>query len=64
MDREVSLQDMLSHGAGMPRHDLSDIHRKGVVSEMVSQLLFCAYLMFEITITNIDFDVAVPSTLC
>ena len=40
MNRGVSLQDMLSHRTGIPRHDFSDIHRKGGVSEMVSQLLF------------------------
>ena len=37
MDRGVSLQDMLSHRTGMPRHDLSGVQRKGGVSEMVSQ---------------------------
>jgi CubicO group peptidase (beta-lactamase class C family) len=38
MDRGVSLQDMLSHRTGMPRHDFSLIQkRKGGVSEMVSQ---------------------------
>ena len=36
MDRGVSLQDMLSHRTGMPRHDHSGVHRKGGVSEMVS----------------------------
>ena len=36
MDRGVSLQDMLSHRTGMPRHDYSGIQRKGGVSEMVS----------------------------
>jgi hypothetical protein len=34
MDRGVSLQDMLSHRTGMPRHDFSGIQRKGGVSEM------------------------------
>ena len=37
MDRGVSLQDMLSHRTGMPRHDLSGVQRKGGVSEMVSR---------------------------
>ena len=36
MDRGVSLQDMLSHRTGMPRHDSSGVQRKGGVSEMVS----------------------------
>ena len=36
MDRGVSLQDMLSHRTGMPRHDFSGVQRKGGVSEMVS----------------------------
>ena len=35
MDRGVTLQDMLSHRTGMPRHDLSGVHRKGGISEMV-----------------------------
>ena len=39
MDRGVSLQDMLSHRTGMPRHDFSGIQRKGSVSEMASQCL-------------------------
>ena len=37
MDRGVSLQDMLSHRTGMPRHDLSRVHRKGGFSELVSR---------------------------
>ena len=37
MDRGVSLQDMLSHRTGMPRHDFSRVQRKGGVSEMVSR---------------------------
>ena len=36
MDRGISLQDMLSHRTGMPRHDYSGIQRKGGVSEMLS----------------------------
>lgn len=35
MDRGVSIQDMLSHRTGMPRHDFSGIQRKGGISEMV-----------------------------
>lgn len=35
MDRGVSIQDMLSHRTGMPRHDFSGIQRKGGVPEMV-----------------------------
>ena len=35
MDRGVTLQDMLSHRTGMPRHDLSGMYRKGGISEMV-----------------------------
>ena len=37
MDRGVSLQDMLSHRTGMPRHDFSKVQRKGSVSELVSR---------------------------
>ena len=37
MDRGVSLQDMLSHRAGIPRHDLSRVQRKGGFSEFVSR---------------------------
>ncbi|KAF8163798.1 beta-lactamase/transpeptidase-like protein [Crassisporium funariophilum] len=40
MDRGVSLQDMLSHRTGMPRHDFSGIQRKGGVSEMISKLRY------------------------
>ena len=35
MDRGVTLQDMLSHRTGMPRHDYSGVQREGGVSEMV-----------------------------
>ena len=37
MDRGVSLQDMLSHRTGIPRHDLSRVQRKGGFSEFVSR---------------------------
>ena len=37
MDRGVSFQDMLSHGTGMPRHDLSRVQRKGGFSELLSR---------------------------
>lgn len=41
MNRGVTLQDMLSHRTGMPRHDFSGIQREGGVAEMVfSQCLF------------------------
>ena len=43
MDRGVSLQDMLSHRTGMPRHDFSGVQRKGGVSEMVSQAQYAIY---------------------
>ena len=46
MDRGVSLQDMLSHRTGMPRHDYSGTQRKGGVSEMVGSQYCC----FTITI--------------
>ena len=36
MDRGVSVQDMLSHWTGMPRHDFSGIQRRGGVSDIVS----------------------------
>ncbi|KAJ7071625.1 beta-lactamase/transpeptidase-like protein [Mycena amicta] len=35
MQRGVTLQDMLSHRTGMPRHDLSGFAREGGVPEMV-----------------------------
>jgi CubicO group peptidase (beta-lactamase class C family) len=35
MDKGVTLQDMLSHRTGMPRHDFSGVQREGGVSEMV-----------------------------
>ena len=44
MDRGVSLQDMLSHRTGMPRHDLSGVQRKGGVSEMVSRNAVVIYI--------------------
>ena len=37
MDRGVSLQDMLSHRTGIPRHDLSRVQGKGGFSEFVSR---------------------------
>ncbi|KAH9484585.1 Protein flp [Psilocybe cubensis] len=40
MDRGVSLQDMLSHRTGMPRHDLSGVQRNGGVAEMISTLRY------------------------
>ena len=44
MDRGVSLQDMLSHRTGMPRHDFSGVQRKGGVSEMVSHNTVVLYI--------------------
>lgn len=38
MNRGVTLQDMLSHRTGMPRHDYSGVQRKGGVAEMVCQI--------------------------
>ncbi|PPQ81653.1 hypothetical protein CVT24_002831 [Panaeolus cyanescens] len=38
--RAVTLQDMLSHRTGLPRHDFSGIQRKGGVQEMISTLRF------------------------
>ncbi|KAJ3516168.1 hypothetical protein NLJ89_g1292 [Agrocybe chaxingu] len=40
MDRGVTLQDMLSHRTGMPRHDYSGGKRKGGISEMISTLRY------------------------
>ncbi|CAA7271158.1 unnamed protein product [Cyclocybe aegerita] len=40
MDRGVTLQDMLSHRTGMPRHDYSGVQRKGGISEMISTLQY------------------------
>ena len=45
MDQGVSLQDMLSHRTGMPRHDLSGVQRKGGVSEMVSRNAVVIYMI-------------------
>ncbi|PPR01447.1 hypothetical protein CVT26_015080 [Gymnopilus dilepis] len=40
MDRGVSIQDMLSHRTGMPRHDYSGVSREGGISEMISTLRY------------------------
>ncbi|KAF9470965.1 beta-lactamase/transpeptidase-like protein, partial [Pholiota conissans] len=40
MDRGVTLQDMLSHRTGMPRHDFSGVQREGGISEMISTLRY------------------------
>ncbi|KAJ6511836.1 beta-lactamase/transpeptidase-like protein [Mycena vulgaris] len=40
MQRGVTIQDMLSHRTGMPRHDYSGYPRAGGVSEMISTLRF------------------------
>ncbi|PPQ91367.1 hypothetical protein CVT25_004134 [Psilocybe cyanescens] len=40
MDRGVTLQDMLSHRTGLPRHDLSGVQRKGGVAQMISTLRY------------------------
>lgn len=45
MDRGVSLQDMLSHRTGMPRHDYSGVQRNGGVSEMVSHRTVAFYII-------------------
>lgn len=39
MDRGVTIQDMLSHRTGMPRHDFSGVQRKGGISEMVCLIM-------------------------
>ncbi|KAJ7463154.1 beta-lactamase/transpeptidase-like protein [Mycena latifolia] len=40
MQNGVTIQDMLSHRTGMPRHDFSGYARAGGVSEMISTLRF------------------------
>ncbi|KAJ6471138.1 beta-lactamase/transpeptidase-like protein, partial [Mycena vitilis] len=40
MQNGVTIQDMLSHRTGMPRHDYSGYSRAGGVSEMISTLRF------------------------
>ncbi|KAJ7144729.1 beta-lactamase/transpeptidase-like protein, partial [Mycena crocata] len=40
MQNGVTIQDMLSHRTGMPRHDYSGYPRAGGVSEMISTLRF------------------------
>ncbi|KAJ6623649.1 beta-lactamase/transpeptidase-like protein [Mycena sp. CBHHK59/15] len=40
MQNGVTIQDMLSHRTGMPRHDYSGYAREGGVSEMISTLRF------------------------
>ncbi|KAJ7681368.1 beta-lactamase/transpeptidase-like protein [Mycena rosella] len=40
MQNGVTIQDMLSHRTGMPRHDYSGFARHGGVSEMISTLRF------------------------
>lgn len=40
MDRGTTFQDMLSHRTGMPRHDFSNIIRKGGVADMVRALSY------------------------
>ncbi|KAF7312965.1 F-box domain-containing protein [Mycena kentingensis (nom. inval.)] len=40
MERGTTVQDMLSHRTGVPRHDLSGYARKGGVSEMISTMRY------------------------
>ncbi|KAF9555829.1 beta-lactamase/transpeptidase-like protein [Agrocybe pediades] len=40
MDRLVTLQDMVSHRTGMPRHDYSGAPREGGISEMISTMRY------------------------
>ncbi|KAJ6492259.1 beta-lactamase/transpeptidase-like protein [Mycena sanguinolenta] len=40
MQSEVTIQDMLSHRTGLPRHDYSAFAREGGVSEMISTLRY------------------------
>ncbi|KAF7320624.1 Beta-lactamase domain-containing protein [Mycena chlorophos] len=40
MENGATLQDMLSHRTGMPRHDLSGFARKGGLVEMISTLRY------------------------
>ncbi|KAF7341680.1 F-box domain-containing protein [Mycena sanguinolenta] len=40
MQHEVTIQDMLSHRTGLPRHDYSAFAREGGVSEMISTLRY------------------------
>ena len=62
MDRGVSLQDMLSHRTGMPRHDFSRIQREDGVSEMVSLIAVTIWCSKIDPLANVDFDIAVPPT--
>ncbi|KAF7296905.1 F-box domain-containing protein [Mycena indigotica] len=40
MERGATLQDLLSHRTGLPRHDYSGFSRTGGVSEMISKLQY------------------------
>lgn len=62
MDRGVSLQDMLSHRTGMPRHDMSGQARKGGVPEMVRHLFI--FILEYLPDSHEDIDYAVPPSLC
>ncbi|KAJ7061143.1 beta-lactamase/transpeptidase-like protein [Mycena amicta] len=68
MQRGVTLQDMLSHRTGMPRHDLSGFAREGGVPEMISTLRYLrpsASLREQYQYNNLMYEVLshLPPTL-
>lgn len=65
MDEEASLgtsiQDMLSHRTGLPRHDLSDVPRKGELTEKV-RIYHLVSVHFGDYVSYVDPDTTVPPT--
>lgn len=61
MDRGVTIQDMLSHRTGMPRHDFSGAPRKGGISEMVRLVVKFKFVQI---LTYVDIDHALSQTIC
>ncbi|KAF8875597.1 hypothetical protein CPB84DRAFT_1752637 [Gymnopilus junonius] len=63
MDRAVTLQDMVSHRTGMPRHDFSGVLREGGVGEMASPSLLTSKMSLNIH-PAADIKIAVPQAVC
>lgn len=57
----ISIQDMLSHVTGLPRHDLSGVAREGGTAEMVRS---CPGLLRLKLTYSIDLQTAVPPSFC
>ncbi len=63
-NRGTSIQDMLSHRTGLPRHDASEVQRKGELAEKVRNCRPLPDQFKLVTASLIDPDATAPPAFC